>query len=78
MTNFETIADRIVSAEGVSFAIAMMFAACGVGGSDRQSAKDIKERREALTRAIVEALSGVFADAVRATRSLEASEEELK
>ncbi len=63
MTNFEVIADRIISAEGVSFAIA-----CGL---DRDEGHLIvRERRAALKQAIVDALCDVFSDAVKTTHEL--------
>jgi hypothetical protein len=62
MTNFELIADRIINAEGVSFAIA-----CGIG---HMLDERVEQRREALKRAIVDALADVFADAVKATHEI--------
>jgi hypothetical protein len=66
MTNFDVIADRIIAAEGVSFAIA-----CGIHEHTGISYDLLRERREALKRAIVDALSDVFADAVKTTHELD-------
>jgi DNA-binding ferritin-like protein len=58
MTNFDLIAERIVAAEGVSFAIASN---CG-------KPNFVVETREELKRAIVEALEDVLMDASNAIR----------
>jgi hypothetical protein len=59
MTNFDVIADRIINAEVVSFAIA-----CAMNNTS--GAPIVVERREALKRVIVEALENVHMDTVNA------------
>jgi len=59
MTNFDVIADRIISAEGVSYAIA---ASSGIADDH------FREAREALKRAIVEALEDVLIAATGAMK----------
>lgn len=59
MTNFDVIAERIVAAEGISFAIA-----CGIHEHTGVSYGILQERRDALKQAIVEALRSVHIDAV--------------
>jgi hypothetical protein len=60
MTNFETIANRIIAAEATNFAVAY---------SLRHDGQTFC--REALKQAIIDALSDVFADAVKTTHELE-------
>ena len=59
MTNFDIIADRIINAEGVSFAI---------GVASNISGDKLVERRETLKRAIVEALEDVHMGTIAAVR----------
>jgi hypothetical protein len=61
MTNFDVIADRIIDAEGVSFAIA-----CTVQPMDEYT--NVAARREALKQAIVEALEDVLISATGAMK----------
>lgn len=66
MTNFEVIADRIISAEGISFAIA-----CSIHEHTGVSYGILQERREALKQAIVGALEDVHMDTVNAMRGVD-------